>query len=118
MNDIYIETEVTMDIESLIPNRDFPDYTAFSESCNPLYFRFALPFLKSKLNEEIPLYADKEHFEELVNESYDLQLEYVERYNPENEFFVTQSSHEATLIDIYFIVRCGEIVMFFTRKSP
>lgn len=107
-----------MDIESLLPNRDFPDYTAFSESCNPLYFRFALPFLNSKLNEEIPLYADKEHFEELVNESYELQLEYVEHHHSDNEFFVTQNRHKETLIDIYYIARKGVIVMFFTRLSP
>lgn len=106
-----------MDIEFALPDRDFPDYTPFSETYNPIYFRFALPFLKNKLNGKMPLCADKEHFEELVDENYELQLEYVEHYHPENDFFVTQSRHEETLIDIYFIARDGEIVMFFTRKA-
>lgn len=102
----------------MLQDRDFPDYTPFSETSNPLYFKFAHPFLKSKLNDEMPLCAYKEHFEELVDEKYDLQREYVEHYHPENEFFVTQSRHEENVIDIYFIARHGEIVMFFTRKSP
>lgn len=107
-----------MDIEFVLPDRDFPDYTPFSESTNPLYFAFTVPYLKERMNEELPMGASKEHFEELVNEAYELQLEYVEHYHPENEYFLTQGRYEGKLQDIYYIARNGEIVMFFIRRSP
>ncbi len=107
-----------MDIEGVLPNRDFPDYTPFSRSCNPLYFEFALPYLKNRLNEECPLYACQIHFEELVSECFELQLEYVEHYHPDNEYFLTQGITGDVLMDMYFIARHGEIIMFFIRISP
>ncbi len=107
-----------LDIENILPDKDFPDYTAFSSSSNPLYFEFTIPYLKEKLREECPLGADKDHFEELLIENPDLQAEYVEHYHQENEFYVTQSKYRGILFDIYYIARYGAIVMFFTRKAP
>ncbi len=106
-----------MNIEDVLENRDFPDYTPFSLTSNPLYFMIALTFLKDKLKENILCQACIEHFEELVNECTDLQVEYVEYYHKDNQFFVVQSAHQGHLFDIYFITRYGEILMFFTRHS-
>lgn len=94
-----------MDIESVLPNRDFPDYTPFSPSCNPLYFEFAIPYLKNRLNEECPLYACQIDFEELVGESYELQMEYIEHYHHENEYFLTQGMVSDILMEMHFVSR-------------
>ena len=39
-------------IESILPNRDFPEYSAFSANVNPRYFHFALPFITEYVKNE------------------------------------------------------------------
>ena len=105
------------DFESLLHNKEFPDYTFFTETMNALYFQYLLPFLNQEVNSEQPLFAAIEHFEELVSENVDLQYEYVELYHEKNEFYLTQRSDGSKLYDIYILARNNKVVMFFIRKA-
>lgn len=105
-------------IESLISDREFQDYTPFSKNINALYFIFARSHLLAAYKSNRGTSACKEHFEELVGEDEGLQNEYVEAYHPRNEFFVLQERNGSTLHDIYCIFRFKRLQMFFIRKSP
>lgn len=105
------------DIESILPNKDFPDYTAFSANVNPLYFQYALPFLTEYVKNENTCFAAQDHFEELVGCNNELQMEYVEWYNSENEFYVTSKRDDGQIMDIYILARYKKVLMFFTRKA-
>lgn len=107
-----------INIEQLLPNRDFPDYTPFSQLTNSLYFQYALPFLNHYIQSKEAIFACRNHFEELVSKSTALEDEYVEHYNTENKFYVTQRVDKNKTLDIYIIAREKLIVMFFIREAP
>lgn len=108
---------MTYDYESLLQNKEFPDYTVFTVHTNALYFQYLLPIMLQEVNSKQPLYAAKEHFEELVSENIDLQHEYVEMYDEINEFYLTQCSDGSQLYDFYILTREKKVVMFFIRKA-
>lgn len=102
----------------IIMNRNFPDYTVFSMAINTLYFEFASPYLLNKISLGKCIFACKEHYEELVSQDIQLQLEYVNVYDNENEFYYVQNRDETEAYDFYILTRNGNILMFFTRVSP
>lgn len=104
-------------IESILPDRDFPDYSAFSANVNPLYFHFALPFITEYVKNENVVYVCKDHFEELVAFDSQLQEEYVEWYNPGNEFYITNREYAGQSLDIYILGLNKTVLMFFMRKT-
>lgn len=107
-----------IDIEFILPNRNFPDYTVFSKNINPLYFQFALPFLSEYVKNDDLCFAAHEHFEELIAFDMVLQQEYVEWYDPANEYYVTSKRDDGQDMDIYILARNKVVLMFFIRKSP
>jgi hypothetical protein len=109
---------MNIDIESILPNRDFPDYSVFSKNRNSLYFQFALPFLTEYVVNENMVFVCQEHFEELVALDSVLQQEYVEFYGPGNEYYITSRAHDGQNLDIYILARAKQVLMFFTRKAP
>lgn len=104
-------------IKELLYEKDFPDYTVFSLNVNTIYFNYALPHLKNEIHSEFPVYADKTHFEELICFNPELQLEYVELYSPDAEFFIISTKSDK-LYDCYIMSVNSVIKMFFIRECP
>ena len=97
---------------------DFPDYTPFSPSSNPLFFEQGCRFLMDDICSEKTIEVTKKHFEELVGLSNELQHEYVEYYSSENKYYLTQDTYEDKLYDGYFMTIKDKIILFFIRASP
>ncbi len=107
-----------MDIEGVLPNRDFPDYTPFSQYINSLYFQYFSSNLKEEILNGNSVNACKSHFEELVSLNNDLQYAYVEVFDHDNEFWCLQKSDGDVIFDFYIILNTSEVIFFFIRKSP
>jgi len=117
MNIYCKQIRMEYNYESLLQNKEFPDYTVFTEHTNALYFQYLLPIVMQEVNSTQPLYAAKEHFEELVSENIDLQHEYVELYDENNEFYLTQCSDGSQLYDFYILKLNKKVALFFIRKA-
>lgn len=105
-------------LEHSIDWPDLPDYSLYSDSCNPVLFQAGKYHFYSDVLPD-PLYASKEHFLELIAEHTQLQNQYVEHLGPNNEFYVSSLlNSEGVPYDIYYMVDANELKFFFTRKTP
>ena len=104
-------------IRDILIDKEFPDYTPFSINQNAFYFDYCREKLEAEINIDHPIYAAKEHFEELVNLNQRLAAEYVEWLSPEAEFFIVNITGLKNH-DLYVMAIDSKLVMFFVRESP
>jgi len=102
-------------LESLLADKEFPDYSFFSERKNNLFFNFAK---RNFLHETTLLCADEKHFQELIFDKPDLQLEYVENYHPSAQYYYCCLNDESKTYDFYLMVVDCSLKLFFLRESP
>jgi hypothetical protein len=102
-------------LDSLLKNKDFPDYTVFSRNINSFYFEYSLSFLYDKLAEGIVKTIEKKYFEKLIENDISLSNEYVEWLTENTEYFHVILYDQKTEYDCFIMKQQGDIKLFFVR---
>jgi len=113
-----VETAMTLD-EMMDGKASFPDYTLFSQRCNPIYFyEFRMALITSVINAE-PGEIPRSRWQELIAHSEELKQEYVEYYSVSNQFNYAQGKDRfGNSVDYFMLFERNELKFFFTRKAP
>lgn len=105
-------------IESLIEEKYFPDFTPFSCSCNSIYFDAFKRILANELNAKLLIPITREHFEELIINRKALQLEYIEYYSHDAQFFSLRKEYNHMFHEVYILTNKKQIILFFIHVTP
>lgn len=105
-------------IESLIEEKYFPDFTPFSCSCNSIYFDAFKRILANELNAKLLTPITREHFEELIINRKALQLEYIEYYSHDAQFFSLRKEYNQMFHEVYILTNKKQIILFFIHVTP
>lgn len=102
----------------LLQEKEFPDYTVFSKNINAVYFQEINKQLAKEIRAKECEFVSREFIEKIIVNNIDLQLQYVEEYSKQSEFFLVKQSFEDIEYQIYVIAINKNIGLFFIQKKP
>lgn len=117
LNGKYLEDNYST-IEWLIEKKYLPDFTPFTATCNSIFFDAFRGILTTELNSNHLTSISREHFEELIINNEKLQLEYVENYSPNTQFFCLRKEYNHMFYEVYIMTLNQHIRLFFIHAYP
>lgn len=103
-------------LKELLEEKEFEDYTVFTQKKNQLYFEYVRKELASEIRRDIFTFVTRERFESLLNKTEELASEYVEYYSPDAEF-ITITFYDNKVHELFLMVVDFQVIMFFIREG-
>jgi hypothetical protein len=103
-------------LDTLLKEKEFPDFAVFSPNINGFYFEYCLPFLQWKITNKESSGIDKKLCEKIISIDFALSKEYVEWYSTTLQYFHVVLIDNFLDYNCYIICQDLQIKLFFLTR--